>query len=93
MTPVRGIPSSLTCTTSIINFQATRLPPQVKIAAVEQSFGQQIASPHFLPFIQLQEFEGLLSLNNALVTIYQRYYGQPELINDSQHTASSKRIL
>lgn len=79
------------------------------MAAIEQAFGQQITSPRFLPFIQLHEFETLLfadpvlleellSLDhsvpaNAFVTIYQRYHGQPELINDSPHTAPSKRIL
>ena len=88
---------------------AASLPPQIKVAAIEQAFGQQIASPRFLPFIQLHEFESLLfadpalleellSLDhsvpaNAFLTIYQRYHGQPELINDSPHTAPSKRIL
>lgn len=88
---------------------AAHLLPHAKVAAIEQAFGQQIASPRFLPFIQLHEFESLLFADPSLLeqwlgidyslpaqcftAIYQQYQGQPELINDDPRTAPSKRIL
>lgn len=76
-----------------------------KVQYLENQLLQDINEQNFLPFIMLHEFEALLfvepsnfsfwtepSIIQQLVAIKQSYI-TPEEINDSPHTAPSKRIL
>ncbi|MBR5253467.1 MAG: DUF4276 family protein [Bacteroidales bacterium] len=81
--------------------------PYLKVSELEQQFYNSINDDRFIPYIQLHEIEALLfcgiehlatlypgcerqckELNKALQRI-----GNPELINNSPHTAPSKRII
>lgn len=80
-----------------------------KVAALEIAFSLDIQHPRFIPYIQLHEFEALVFCGlshlkreypnaqqeiNQLETLLQNTYeGNPELINNSVHTAPSKRII
>lgn len=76
-----------------------------KVSYLENQLLQDINQPNFLPFLMLHEFEALLfvepncfsfwtepSIIEQLLII-QQSYTTPEDINDSPHTAPSKRIL
>jgi hypothetical protein len=81
--------------------------PQQRVEYLEKMFAQDCDDPRFIPYIQLHEFEAYLfsqpeSFQNhyrsaaksiaALKAIADRH-STPELINDGQHTAPSKRII
>lgn len=81
--------------------------PYLKVATIEQAFADDIKDCRFIPYIQLHEFESLLFVNPqkfeieyfdkpdgiaALLEIAQRF-GNPELINQGEETAPSKRII
>ena len=81
--------------------------PYRKIAAIEKALGEDIADNRFIPYIQLHEFESLLFTNPQKFEI--EYFDKPEgikrlcsiaaefqnpeLINQGQETAPSKRII
>ena len=80
--------------------------PETRIARLEQSFAADIGDARFLPYIQMHEFETYLFSDptwfryfydhhegaiSALQAIANSH-ATPELINDGQHTAPSKRI-
>lgn len=81
--------------------------PYDKVAALEKALGADIGTERFIPYLQLHEFEGLLfsdtaaidavlglthSQLSALQTI-RRQFTTPELIDDGESTAPSKRLL
>lgn len=91
-------------------FDASRLlPPYARVARLEQAFGARISHHHFIPYLQLHEFEALLFADPAhteswlqldhpelpigSLTAIRQAYQTPEEINDSVLTAPSKRIL
>jgi len=80
--------------------------PLQRVAALEKAFAEDIGSSRFIPNIQLHEFEALLFSDiGRLVVGYPGFRKEiesleeetaqinPELINDGQETAPSKRIL
>ncbi|MFZ1729595.1 MAG: DUF4276 family protein [Bacteroidota bacterium] len=83
-----------------------RARPYDRIAALEHSFAEDIADKRFIPYIQLHEFEACLFADPAQL---QEFFDcspsslrqlariaestPPELIDDGQHTAPSKRII
>ncbi len=80
--------------------------PLEKVSFLEQAFGGDIDSGHFIPNIQLHEFEALLFVNiRGLRSYYPGYAGEitkleaataklnPEEIDEGRTTAPSKRIL
>ncbi|MFB2979514.1 DUF4276 family protein [Microseira sp. BLCC-F43] len=81
--------------------------PYEKVEYLEQAFGLDINDYRFLPYIQLHEFEALIlsepsKLNNIFVGYEEAIdqlvqkcegYESPELINEGQTTAPSKRII
>lgn len=81
--------------------------PYHKIAIIEQAFANDINDYRFIPYIQLHEFESLLFVNpqkfeieyfdkpdgiTKLLTIAESFEN-PELINQGEETAPSKRII
>lgn len=81
--------------------------PYKKIEIIEVELSSDIASPRFIPYLQLHEYETLLfsdldkfhhyyiDHNSQLNKLKQDVVGvtNPELINDSPETAPSKRII
>lgn len=78
-----------------------------KVGLLEQCLGDDIGDSRFIPHFQLHEFETLLFCDprqlsaefdvaesdvKNLVDVAE-HFGNPELINDSPHTAPSKRII
>jgi hypothetical protein len=82
--------------------------PYGSVELLEMAFGEDIRMDHFIPYIQLHEFESLVFcglehlLNDyphmtaqvsRLKGVLMEYGDNPELINNSVHTAPSKRII
>ncbi len=82
--------------------------PYLQVEKIETEFYKDINSSRFIPYIQLHEFEALLFCDitklkkdypksekkiNKLSTILTEYDNNPELINSSEATAPSKRIM
>ena len=81
--------------------------PYRRVAALELAFAQDISHRRFIPYIQLHEFEALLLSDPARFEVefadcseaidgLRRMAGafrSPELIDDGQETAPSKRII
>lgn len=77
-----------------------------RITFLENSIAKNICHPRFIPYIQLHEFEGLLfsstdgfdflpeipSSNLAELKQAVAEYDNPELLNDGETTAPSKRL-
>lgn len=80
--------------------------PYVRIEGLEKAFGDDIADPRFIPYLQLYEFEALLLSDPRKFSLYYpdqeksirkiikmtANFASPELINDGPKTAPSKRI-
>jgi hypothetical protein len=81
--------------------------PEKRVEFLEQCFAKDIGDPRFVPYIQLHEFEAYLFSDptwfryfydhheaqiGALQAIADRH-ATPELIDDGQHSAPSKRII
>lgn len=80
-----------------------------KVRVIEEGFEETINNSHFIPYIQLHEFEGLLFSNvEAIDEVLKPYqdrsqlgklkdirgqFATPEDINDGAQTAPSKRLL
>lgn len=78
-----------------------------RISFLEQRFREDIGSDRFIPYIQLHEFEALLFVDiTQLASEYPNAsteirllkeetdsFNDPEMINNSQNTAPSKRII
>jgi len=80
--------------------------PHQKIIALEDAVALNIGHPRFIPYIQLHEFEAFLLVNvDRLITMYPDGATgigrlkrdiknlKPEEINESPHSAPSKRII
>lgn len=88
--------------------EAKLLSPYERVERLENAFGDSINHPRFLPYLQLHEFEALLfadpihtenwlkldhpTLQTGALAAIRQNYKTPEEINDSRHTAPSKRI-
>ena len=81
--------------------------PDKRVEALEKAFGKDISDSRFVPYIQLHEYEAYLFSDPtwfryfydhhekqiaALKAIADRH-ATPELIDDGQHSAPSKRII
>jgi len=81
--------------------------PDKRVEALEQAFTRDIDDPRFVPYIQLHEYEAyLFSDPTCFGYFYDHHekqiaalkaiadeYDTPELIDDGQHSAPSKRII
>lgn len=81
--------------------------PYQKVATIEQAMADDINDPRFIPYIQLHEFETLLFVDpykfeieyfdkpNGIATLLSitKSFENPELINQGENTAPSKRII
>jgi hypothetical protein len=81
--------------------------PDKRVEALEEAFAKDIGDDRFVPYIQLHEFEAyLFSDPTKFRDFYDRHEKQitalraiadahttPELIDDGQHSAPSKRIV
>ncbi|MBP5777613.1 MAG: DUF4276 family protein [Prevotella sp.] len=86
---------------------STIYDPYVRIKALEKAFSEAVGEKHFIPYIQLHEFEALLFCGiNHLSKLYPgcekrceqltkdlQKVGNPELIDNGPTTAPSKRII
>ena len=84
-----------------------RHDPYKRVQALEKSWFDETGDKRFIPFIQLHEFEGYLFTDvsrfaaffdnaNSQISALQKIIDNvqsPELIDDGQHTAPSKKIL
>ncbi|AQS59184.1 hypothetical protein B0537_08900 [Desulforamulus ferrireducens] len=80
--------------------------PYQRVAFIEREFALDINEEHFIPYIQLHEFEALLLTEPSKFNVYYfdrskeikileqlcAEYQTPEHINDGEDTAPSKRI-
>ena len=80
--------------------------PCKKVAFLEAALMEDIASPRFIPYIQLHEYEALLLASPSTFSCFfekhereianlekmARMFQSPELIDDGSFTAPSKRI-
>lgn len=81
--------------------------PYLRVARLEEAFAKDLAHQRFVPYLQLFEFEALILSDPAkfesrfiehvnkiqeLVTICSQF-DSPELIDDGDETAPSKRII
>jgi hypothetical protein len=79
-----------------------------KVKHLENAFGENIATTRFIPYIQLHEFETLLFAGIDKLSVFylkdkhreierlitmSNSYDSPELINESEENAPSKRII
>ncbi len=81
--------------------------PYRKVAGLEEAWHTDIGHPRFIPYLQLHEFEALLLASPthlsaefvghdqeiATLQAMANGFASPELINDGQQTAPSKRII
>jgi hypothetical protein len=79
----------------------------IRVMALENSFGLDIKHPRFIPHIQLHEFETLILVDpQQLISVFVNHqplidnlvkmvqeFKSPEQINDGEETAPSKRII
>jgi hypothetical protein len=84
-----------------------RHDPRKRVELLEQSFASEVGDPRFIPYLQLHEFEALLFVDPShFAKRYEKADRKiqelreiadkkesPELINDGQTTAPSKRII
>jgi hypothetical protein len=87
--------------------EALRHSPRDRVESLERSFADDIGDCRFKPYIQLHEYEAYLfsdpiwfgffydnhAREIAALQAITEQYSSPELINDGQHTAPSKRII
>ena len=87
--------------------QKLRHLPVNRVEFLEQAFAADIGDPRFIPYFQMHEFEAyLFSDPSAFELLYNHHEKQiaalqaitdshdtPELIDDGQHSAPSKRII
>lgn len=84
-----------------------RRTPEKRVEALERAFAKDIADRRFLPYIQLHEYEAYLFSDPTRFKFFYAHhekqiaalkaiadgYATPELIDDGQHSAPSKRII
>ncbi|NLI13968.1 DUF4276 family protein [Pelotomaculum propionicicum] len=83
------------------------LSPYERVRKLEKAFAEDIADSRFIPYLQLHEFETILFTNIEKMNVFYfdkdrqikhliemaEKYDSPELINESEATAPSKRII
>ena len=81
--------------------------PYKRVEALEQAFAEDIGDDRFIPYIQLHEYEAYLFSDVSWFKYFYDHherqiadlkaiadgYASPELIDDGQHSAPSKRIV
>jgi hypothetical protein len=81
--------------------------PEKRVEFLEQSFAKDIDDPRFVPYIQLHEYEAYLFSDPTCFRYFYDHhekqiaalkaiadgYATPELIDDGEHSAPSKRII
>ncbi len=81
--------------------------PEKRVAFLEQSFADDIGDRRFLPHIQMHEYEAYLFSNPTCFAYFYHHHekqiaalkavadehNSPEMIDDGQHSAPSKRII
>lgn len=81
--------------------------PEKRVQALEQAFATDIGDGRFVPYIQLHEFEAYLFSDPTWFRYFYDHHDKqiaalkavadgratPELIDDGQHSAPSKRII
>jgi hypothetical protein len=81
--------------------------PYKRVEALERAFADDIGDPRFIPYIQLHEYEAYLFSDPTKFSLFYEHHGKaisalkaiadgkttPELINDGQNSAPSKRII
>lgn len=81
--------------------------PYQRIVALEESWARETNDPRFIPHIQLHEYEAYLFVDISTLSFYYEdqkraieklkniadCVASPELIDDGQHSAPSKRII
>lgn len=81
--------------------------PDKRVEALERSFAEDIGDQRFIPYIQLHEFEAYLFSDPTKFKFFYNHHEKaisalqaiadgvkiPELINDGEHSAPSKRII
>jgi hypothetical protein len=81
--------------------------PRERVVTLERAFAADVGDPRFIPHIQLYEFETILLCEPAHFTLVYENAGDgiaalraavaeatsPELVNDGETTAPSKRII
>jgi hypothetical protein len=84
-----------------------RHAPLAKVEFLERAFADDLSDPRFLPYIQLHEYEAYLFSDPtwfgyfyghhekeiAALKAVAEEYASPELIDDGQYSAPSKRIV
>src|SRR5437762_10890478 len=84
-----------------------RHAPQKRVEALEQAFAKDIGDGRFVPYIQLHEYEAYLFSDVTCFRYFYDHHERqiaalkaiadghatPELIDDGQHSAPSKRII
>lgn len=84
-----------------------RSDPYQRVRALEEAWAADLGDPRFLPFLQVHEFEAYLFADARQFALFYPAalaqlarlqqiatdFGNPELINDGQHSAPSKRII
>ncbi len=87
--------------------EAFRHLPERRVECLEESFARDIGDRRFLPYLQLHEFEAYLFSDPACFAYFYDHHARqlealqaiaeahttPELIDDGEHTAPSKRII
>jgi hypothetical protein len=91
----------------LVEAEKLRNTPEKRVEALEEAFAKDIGDRRFVPYIQLHEYEAYLFSDpawfeyfydhrtreiEALKAVADRY-PTPELIDDGQHSAPSKRIV
>ena len=85
--------------------EAMRDVPHRRVETIEAAWAEETGDPRFIPHVQLHEFEAYLFAdiaqlggffeNRSAIRALQKIadaHDSPELIDDGQHTAPSKRI-
>lgn len=87
--------------------ESKRQNPVQRVEFLEQCFADDISDPRFIPYIQLHEYEAYLFADPTcfeylddsrikeieVLKAIADQYENPELINDGQQTAPSKRVI
>jgi len=86
--------------------ESLRHTPNKRVEALEEAFAKDVGDDRFIPYIQLHEFEAYLFSDPTKFTDFYDHHEKqiaalkaiaeqhttPELIDDGQHSAPSKRI-
>ncbi|MEW6209380.1 MAG: DUF4276 family protein [Acidobacteriota bacterium] len=87
--------------------QKLRHTPEKRVEFLERQFASDIGDPRFIPYIQLHEYEAYLFADPTCFRYFYDHseneiavlkaiadrYATPELIDDGEHSAPSKRII